>query len=94
MLTSVDIDYMDGFKVFTLGEKFPLDKMRAFIDELHRNDQHYVVMVDPGKLKWSLYCRAITLTPYSCRSPRLRCLQQRRKSRYLSQKGRRKYLQG
>ncbi|KAF2740225.1 alpha-glucosidase b [Polyplosphaeria fusca] len=43
-----DIDYMDNHKVFTLGETFPLDKMRSFISELHSNDQHYIVMVDPA----------------------------------------------
>ncbi|KAF2278737.1 putative alpha-glucosidase [Westerdykella ornata] len=43
-----DIDYMDGYKVFTLGEKFPLRKMREFVNHLHGNDQHYIVMVDPA----------------------------------------------
>lgn len=51
MLICVDIDYMDKFKVFTLGEHFPLEKMRSFIDELHRNNQHYIVMVDPGRAR-------------------------------------------
>jgi alpha-glucosidase len=40
---------MDHYKVFTLGENFPLDKMRRLIDQLHGNNQHYIVMVDPGK---------------------------------------------
>src|SRR5262245_12529653 len=39
---------MDSFKVFTLGSSFPLDKMRKFVDDLHDNDQHYIVMVDPA----------------------------------------------
>jgi alpha-glucosidase len=39
---------MDKFKVFTLGETFKLEDMRAFIDKLHANDQHYIVMVDPA----------------------------------------------
>lgn len=41
---------MDGFKVFTLNpEGFPLDKTRELVDYLHAHDQHYVMMVDPGK---------------------------------------------
>ena len=41
---------MDGFKVFTLNpEGFPLEKTRKLVDDLHENDQHYVMMVDPGK---------------------------------------------
>jgi alpha-glucosidase len=49
-LTWPDIDYMDGFKVFTLGEKFPIGKMQDFIGKLHGNNQQYIVMVDPGLL--------------------------------------------
>ncbi|KAF1962356.1 alpha/beta-glucosidase agdC [Byssothecium circinans] len=43
-----DIDYMDRYKVFTLGANFPLAKMRDLISNLHKNDQHYIVMVDPA----------------------------------------------
>ncbi|KAL6708619.1 hypothetical protein ACN47E_002600 [Coniothyrium glycines] len=43
-----DIDYMDKFKVFTLGEGFALSDVREFIDRLHSNNQHYIVMVDPA----------------------------------------------
>ncbi|KAF1835178.1 alpha/beta-glucosidase agdC [Decorospora gaudefroyi] len=43
-----DIDYMDNFKVFTLGEKFPLSDMQDLIKGLHAKDQHYIVMVDPA----------------------------------------------
>lgn len=46
----LDIDYMDGYKVFTLGPNFPLDKMRKLVSKLHENNQHYIVMVDPGRL--------------------------------------------
>lgn len=36
-------------QVFSLDpDRFPLDKMRALVDHLHANDQHYVVMVDPA----------------------------------------------
>lgn len=40
---------MDKYKVFTLGEKFPLDKVRSMVSDLHNNHQHYIVMVDPGR---------------------------------------------
>jgi alpha-glucosidase len=40
---------MDEYKVFTLGKNFPLDRMRNLVNDLHSNDQHYIVMVDPGK---------------------------------------------
>ncbi|KAH8722742.1 alpha-glucosidase-like protein, partial [Phaeosphaeriaceae sp. PMI808] len=43
-----DIDYMDKYKVFTLGAPFPLDKVRKFVSNLHSNNQHYIVMVDPA----------------------------------------------
>jgi len=40
---------MDKYKVFTLGQNFPLDKVRDLVDDLHKKHQHYIVMVDPGK---------------------------------------------
>lgn len=44
-----DIDYMDQRRVFTTDpEKYPLDKVRALVDELHQNGQKYVMMLDPG----------------------------------------------
>ncbi|KAL1655516.1 hypothetical protein SLS61_001980 [Didymella pomorum] len=43
-----DIDYMDKYKVFTLGERFPLDQVRDFVSDLHSKNQHYIVMVDPA----------------------------------------------
>jgi alpha-glucosidase len=40
---------MDAFKVFTLDPtNFPLEKMRDFVDQLHQNQQHFIVMVDPA----------------------------------------------
>ncbi|KAI0849221.1 glycoside hydrolase family 31 protein [Daldinia vernicosa] len=44
-----DIDYMDLRQVFTTDpERFPLHKMRELVDTLHKRDQHYIMMLDPG----------------------------------------------
>lgn len=40
---------MDAYKVFTLDPiNFPLGKMRDFVGKLHRDQQHFIVMVDPA----------------------------------------------
>ena len=42
-----DIDYMDGYKDFTNDPyRFPTDKFRKFLDDLHNNSQHYVPIFD------------------------------------------------
>jgi hypothetical protein len=51
---------MDKYKVFTLGQNFPLDKVRDLVDDLHNKHQHYIVMVDPGKRTQYRHPRSVT----------------------------------
>jgi hypothetical protein len=44
-----DIDHMDNKRDFTLDPaRFAPAEMAAFVEDLHRNGQRYVMIVDPG----------------------------------------------
>ncbi|KAH6847769.1 glycosyl hydrolases family 31-domain-containing protein [Chaetomium sp. MPI-CAGE-AT-0009] len=44
-----DIDYMDEKRDFSTDpSRYPLDKVRALVDGLHQNNQHYIQILDPG----------------------------------------------
>ncbi|TQS32931.1 hypothetical protein Golomagni_06737, partial [Golovinomyces magnicellulatus] len=44
-----DIDYMDHRSTFSTDPvRFPLKRMRTFIDHLHAHHQHYIMMLDPA----------------------------------------------
>ncbi|EGG17368.1 hypothetical protein DFA_08363 [Cavenderia fasciculata] len=44
-----DIDYMNAYMDFTLDPvNFNQTAVRALIDQLHENNQHYMMIVDPG----------------------------------------------
>ncbi|KAL6057391.1 Alpha-xylosidase 1 [Balamuthia mandrillaris] len=44
-----DIDYMEDHRDFTVAPSFaPNANMAAFLDKLHKNGQHYVLVVDPS----------------------------------------------
>lgn len=45
----MDIDYMDGFRDFTVDEvNFILQDTRDFVNQLHEQGQNFVPIVDPG----------------------------------------------
>ncbi|KAF9434630.1 hypothetical protein BGZ76_007687 [Entomortierella beljakovae] len=45
----IDIDYMKDYKCFTFDEeRFPVNQVAEYVDELHNQDQHIVMILDPG----------------------------------------------
>lgn len=61
----VDIDYMDETKDFTVDNvKFPQDRMISLGEQLHKDGQNYVVMVDPAisaNTSYTPYTRGVDL---------------------------------
>ncbi|KAK0745418.1 glycosyl hydrolases family 31-domain-containing protein [Apiosordaria backusii] len=57
-----DIDYMDKRRVFSNDpERFPMPVYRSLVDHLHKNQQKYIVMVDPavGYADYPAYHRGV-----------------------------------
>ncbi|KAG0200794.1 hypothetical protein BGX28_006229, partial [Mortierella sp. GBA30] len=45
----IDIDYMQDYRCFTFDQdRFPVKGLAAFADRLHTQDQHLVMILDPG----------------------------------------------
>ncbi|KAF9940668.1 hypothetical protein BGZ67_007163 [Mortierella alpina] len=45
----IDIDYMDDYKCFTFDQiRYPVKQLAALADELHANNQHLIMILDPG----------------------------------------------
>jgi lysosomal alpha-glucosidase len=44
-----DIDYMDAYKDFTWDpQRYNVSRVKQFADNLHKKNQHYIVIVDPA----------------------------------------------
>lgn len=44
-----DIDYMDAYKDFTWDpQRYNIEQVKKFVDDLHNKDQRYVVIIDPA----------------------------------------------
>lgn len=60
----LDIDYMNEFENFSLDPvNYPQDHVKKFIENLHKNHQHIIPIVDPGiriRKDSSVYQRAIS----------------------------------
>ncbi|KAJ5079837.1 acid alpha glucosidase relate [Anaeramoeba ignava] len=45
----MDIDYMDAYKDFTFDPvNYPQEEVKEFSEQLHEDNQHYVIILDPG----------------------------------------------
>ncbi|KAF9570843.1 hypothetical protein EC968_001331 [Mortierella alpina] len=52
----IDIDYMDDYKCFTFDRiRYPVKRLAALAHELHANNQHLIMILDPGiKLQYQI----------------------------------------
>ncbi|KAF9961897.1 hypothetical protein BGZ72_001004 [Mortierella alpina] len=52
----IDIDYMEHYKCFTFDQtRYPVKQVAILADELHANNQHLIMILDPGiKLQYQM----------------------------------------